>query len=45
MVNSSKSNVISIVDVIEDFIFKLTKVAIIEQIEKTGDFIVGFCST
>ena len=45
MINGAQSNIVSLVDVVEDFIFKLTKVAVIEQIEKTGDFMVGFCST
>jgi hypothetical protein len=39
-----QSKEISLVDVIEDFIFKCTKTAVNEHIKKAGDFNIGFCS-
>jgi hypothetical protein len=44
MINDFQTDDISLVDVIMDFIFELTKAAVKEQIEKTSNFTVGFCS-
>ncbi len=44
MVNDAQSSGVQLIDLIEDFIFKLTKTAVDEHIKKAGNFTVGFCS-